>query len=52
MSEAGFKCYAKFSPNGIVPQRAPKIAQLVDGMPVMRSAGGPGDTVADAIVNV
>jgi len=53
MSKEGFQSYAKFSPNGIIPQKAPKNAFLVDGMPVMRSQGGAGSDMIDgAATNV
>ena len=36
LNEKGFDCYARFSPNGIVPQKVP-IAMLHGNMPVLRS---------------
>ena len=49
MTNAGFKAYATFSPNGIVPQKTPSIGSLVDGMPVLRSGGSAGtDVTQDA----
>ena len=41
MSDAGFKSYATFSPNGICPQRLPNGRQvyMVDGMPMLRCGG-------------
>lgn len=49
MTQEGFKAYASFSPNGIVPQKAPAYLSLVDGMPVLRSGGSAGaDQSAEA----
>lgn len=42
MDEEGFKAYASFSPNGIVPQKTPSRAALYDGMPVLRAGGSAG----------
>lgn len=52
MSNAGFKAYATFSPNGICPQRLPDGRQtyMVDGMPMLRCGGASvgADRVEDA----
>ena len=49
MSKAGFKAYATFSPNGIVPQKPPTYLSLVDGMPVLKAGGSAGaDQPTDA----
>jgi len=53
MTEAGFKAYASFSPNGIVPQKTPSRASLVDGMPILRSGGSANtERASDAISNI
>ena len=39
MSQEGFKAYAGFSPNGIVPQKTPTYISSVDGMPILRAGG-------------
>lgn len=36
LGEKGFDCYAKFSPNGIVPQKCP-LAALHKNMPILRA---------------
>lgn len=36
LNEAGFNCYQRFSPNGIVPQKVP-VAMLHGNMPVLRA---------------
>ena len=49
MTQEGFKAYASFSPNGIVPQKAPDYLSAVDGMPILRSGGSAGaDQSAEA----
>lgn len=52
MSNAGFKAYATFSPNGICPQRLPDGRQtyMVDGMPMLRCGGASvgADRIEDA----
>lgn len=44
MSREGFKAYASFSPNGVVPQRTLNNAYIsqVDGMPILRAGGSAG----------
>ena len=44
MSREGFKAYASFSPNGVVPQRTLGNAYIsqVDGMPILRAGGSAG----------
>ena len=41
MTDAGFKAYATFSPNGICPQKLPdgRQAYMVDNMPMLRCGG-------------
>lgn len=46
LNEAGFDCYASFSPNGIVPQKAPLIA-LHSNMPILRAGPDINDTYPD-----
>jgi hypothetical protein len=49
MTQAGFKAYASFSPDGIVPQKTPVYLSSVDGMPVLRAGGSAGASMtADA----
>lgn len=36
LNDRGFKCYSKFSPNGIVPQKVP-LTLLFGDMPILRS---------------
>lgn len=49
MSNKGFKAYATFSPNGVVPQRAPQLCQMVDNMPIFRGGASAGtERSADA----
>ena len=42
MSNDGFKAYATFSPNGIVPQRTPAQSLLVDNMPILKCGPSAG----------
>ena len=42
MTQEGFKAYASFSPDGIVPQKTPVYLSEVDGMPVLRAGGSAG----------
>jgi len=53
MSNRGFKSYATFSSNGIVPQKTFGRAELVDGMPVLASEGSANaDDPASAAVDI
>ena len=55
MSQKGFKVYAGFSPNGIVPQKVADYISSVDGMPILRAGGSPNrerpEEEADVIRN-
>ena len=55
MSQKGFKAYAGFSPNGIVPQKVADYISSVDGMPILRAGGSPNrerpEEEADVIRN-
>lgn len=44
MTRKGFEAYSTFSPNGIVPQKAPSLCQSVNGMPIFRGGKSAGST--------
>jgi putative glycoside hydrolase with GxGYxYP motif/GxGYxY motif-containing protein len=47
LSPAGYAAYARFSPDGVVPQKCP-VAAVESGMPVLRASGDLGGSPAGA----